>query len=59
MAADFVAEPLAHHFNLTVKTTNISSVWKSAFVLPLLKGGAPATLNKYRSISNLISSHLR
>lgn len=38
MAADFVAEPLADLFNLTVETNDISPVWKSAFAL---KGGDP------------------
>lgn len=50
---DFVAEPLADLFNLTVETNDISSVWKSAFVLSLHKGNDPATLDNYRPISNL------
>lgn len=53
MGADFVAEPRTDLFNLTVETNHISSVWKSAFVLHLHKGGDPATLNNYRPISNL------
>jgi len=31
----------------------IPRVWKSAFVLPLLKGGDPMVLNNYRLISKL------
>uniref|UniRef100_A0A3P9K1B3 Reverse transcriptase domain-containing protein n=1 Tax=Oryzias latipes TaxID=8090 RepID=A0A3P9K1B3_ORYLA len=53
LAADFVAEPLTILFNLTVETKEIPSIWKSAFVLPLLKGGDPAILANYRPISNL------
>ncbi len=53
LAADFVAEPLTHLFNLTVQTKEIPMIWKSAFVLPLLKGEDPSTLNNYRPISNL------
>lgn len=51
--ADFVAEPLTNLFNLTVEKNEIPSVWKSAFVLPLLKGVDPAILTNYRPISNL------
>lgn len=53
LAADFVAVPLAYIFNLTVENKEIPRIWKSAFVLPLLKGGDPAILNNYRPISNL------
>ena len=53
LAADFVAGPLAYLFNLTVENKEIPRIWKSAFVLPLLKGGDSAILNNYRPISNL------
>ena len=36
-----------------MEKNEIPSVWKSAFVLPLLKGGDPAILTNYRPISNL------
>lgn len=52
-AADFVAESLAYLFNLTVEKNEIPSGLKSAFVVPLLKGGDPAILTYYRPISNL------
>src|SRR4029434_9001611 len=48
LAADFVAGPLAYLFNLTVENKEIPRIWKSAFVLPLLKGGDSAILNSYR-----------
>lgn len=51
-AADFVAEPL-NLFNLSIQNNEIPSVWKSAFVTPLFKGGDPAVLTNYRLISNL------
>lgn len=53
LAADYLAEPLSILFNLSIKTKEIPSVWKSAFVLPLLKGGDPSVLTNYRPISNL------
>ncbi|KAL4006490.1 solute carrier family 24 (sodium/potassium/calcium exchanger), member 5 [Sarotherodon galilaeus] len=53
LAADFVAEPLTTLFNLTLDMNEIPSVWKSAFVIPLLQGGDPAVLTNYRPISNL------
>uniref|UniRef100_A0A8C5N2E5 Reverse transcriptase domain-containing protein n=1 Tax=Gouania willdenowi TaxID=441366 RepID=A0A8C5N2E5_GOUWI len=53
LAADFIAEPLSILFNLSIRNKDIPSVWKSAFVLPLLKGGDPAVLTNYRPISNL------
>lgn len=48
MAADFVAQPLTILFNLSIESKEIPSVWKSAFVVPLLKGGDPAVLTNYR-----------
>ena len=53
IAADFVAQPLTILFNLSIENKKIPSVWKSAFVTPLLKGGDPAALTNYRPISNL------
>ena len=53
LAADFIAEPLAYLFNLTLECNEIPKIWKSAFVLPLLKGGDRTLLNNYRPISNL------
>ena len=53
LAADFIAEPLTYLFNLTLECNEIPKIWKSAFVLPLLKGGDPTILNNYRPISKL------
>ena len=53
IAAEFIAEPLTHIFNLTLSTSTIPKVWKSAFVYPLFKGGDPTSLNNYRPISKL------
>ena len=39
IAADFIAPPLTSLFNLSLSTNTIPKVWKSAYVLPLLKGG--------------------
>ena len=53
LAADFIAEPLTSLFNLTLECNEIPKIWKSALVLPLLKGGDPTLLNNYRPISKL------
>ena len=53
LAADFIAEPLIYLFNLTLECNEIPKIWKSAFVLPLLKGGDPTLLNNYRPILKL------
>uniref|UniRef100_A0A3Q3BE22 Reverse transcriptase domain-containing protein n=1 Tax=Kryptolebias marmoratus TaxID=37003 RepID=A0A3Q3BE22_KRYMA len=53
LAAEFIAEPLAHIFNLSLISNKIPSVWKSAFVLPLFKSGEPSQVNNYRPISKL------
>ena len=53
LAADFIAEPLSVIFNLSLVKNEIPNVWKSAFVLPLLKGGDPSNVNNYRPISKL------
>lgn len=52
-AADFIAKPLMYIFNLSLDQNVMPSIWKSAHVFPLLKGGDPALLNNYRPISNL------
>lgn len=52
-AADFIAAPLTSLFNLTLSSNSIPKLWKSAYVLPLLKGGEPTALNNYRPISKL------
>jgi hypothetical protein len=53
LAADFIVEPFRYLFNLTLEFNEIPKIWKSAFVLPLLKGGDPTHLNNYRPISKL------
>ena len=53
VAANYIAEPLTHIFNLSLSTNTLPKVWKSAFVLPLLKGGDPSDVNNYRPISKL------
>uniref|UniRef100_A0A3B3BNA3 Reverse transcriptase domain-containing protein n=1 Tax=Oryzias melastigma TaxID=30732 RepID=A0A3B3BNA3_ORYME len=53
LAADYIAEPLSVIFNLSFSCRKIPKVWKSAYVLPLLKGGDPAEVNNYRPISKL------
>ena len=37
----------------SLSTNTLPKVWKSAFVLPLLKGGDPSDVNNYRPISKL------
>lgn len=50
LAAEFVAAPLCHIFNLSLLINEIPKVWKSAFVIPLLKE-EPSIFNNYRPIS--------
>ncbi len=52
-AVDFIVEPLTYVFNLSISSNKIPSIWKSVYVLPLLKGGDPTTINNYRPISKL------
>lgn len=52
LAADFIAPPLMYLFNLSLDTNEIPLVWKSAFVLPLLKGGDPNVLDNSRPTPN-------
>jgi hypothetical protein len=44
IAAGIITEPVAHVFNLSLLTNSIPSIWKSTYVLPLLKGGVPQML---------------
>ncbi len=53
LAADFIAPPLTYLFNLSLSTNEIPSIWKTAYVQPLFKGGDPTVLNNYRPISKL------
>ncbi len=53
MSADIIAEPIASIFYLSLSTNVIPPSWKSAMVMPLLKGGDPSDLNNYRPISKL------
>ena len=53
LAADFIAGPLAYLFNLTVENKEIPKIWKSAFVLPVLKRGWLFYFN-YRPISSYV-----
>uniref|UniRef100_A0A3Q3IMY9 Reverse transcriptase domain-containing protein n=1 Tax=Monopterus albus TaxID=43700 RepID=A0A3Q3IMY9_MONAL len=53
LAADYIAEPLSYVFNLSLSSNEIPVIWKSAFVLPLLKEGDPSEVNNYRPISKL------
>lgn len=53
LAAEIIAGPLCHIFNLTLSSNEIPLDWKSAPVIPLLKPGDPSNLNNYRPISKL------
>ena len=53
LAAPVIARPLAHIFNLCLFSGNMPVLWKSAFVVPLYKGGGQGDLNNYRPISKL------
>ena len=53
LASKIVAVPLCYIFNLSILINVIPQVWKSVFVIPLLKGGDPTILNNYRPISKL------
>ena len=44
LAVDFIAEPLIYLFNITLACNEIPRIWKSAFVLQLLKLGDPTLL---------------
>ncbi len=53
LAANIISQPLSYLFNLSLTTKEIPQIWKSAFVVPLLKGGVPTLLDNYRPISKL------
>lgn len=54
LAADFIAEPLAFLFNLAVENKEIPRIWKTSFILPLLKGSEPAFFFKITTSLHLI-----
>ena len=58
LTADILAPPLTCIFNLTLDVKEIPKLWKSAFVLPLLKGGDPSLLDNYRPISKVYQNRL-
>lgn len=53
LAARLIADPVSDIFNLSLNSGAIPNSWKSALVLPLLKGGDPTNLDNYRPISRL------
>ena len=53
LAAEIIAGPLSYIFNLSLEQNIVPDVWKSALVVPLLKGGDPTILDNYRPISKL------
>ena len=53
LAAPIIAAPLAHIFNLSISKGIFPTVWKTAFVTPLFKGGDREDINNYRPISKL------
>ncbi len=53
LVADFIVPPLTCLFNLSLSTNEIPSIWKTAYVRPLYKGGDPTVLNNYMPISKL------
>ena len=53
LSAHLIVEPIAYIFYLSLSSNDIPDVWKSAHVLPLLKGGDPFTLENYRPIFKL------
>ena len=52
-AAQLISGALTHFFNLTLTSGVIPKIWKSAYVLPLHKGGDTGDLDIYRPISKL------
>ncbi len=44
LAANIISQPLTY---LSLTTKEIPQIWKSAFVVPLLKGGDPTLLDNY------------
>ena len=53
LAGNCIAMPLTNIFYLCLNTNVIPPIWKSAFMVPLLKGGDPTILNNYRPIPKL------
>ncbi len=53
LAADFISPSLTYLFNLSLITNTIPRIWKSAFVVPLSKGGDLSLMDNYRPISKL------
>jgi hypothetical protein len=53
LAAELISSPLTYLFNLSLSTNIIPRIWKSAFVVPLPKGGDPSLMDNYRPISKL------
>ena len=53
LASPIISDFITHIFNLTLITDSIPSLWKTAHVSPLHKGGPTDDLNNYRPISKL------
>lgn len=53
LAAEIIAGPLSYIFNLSLEQNVVPDIWKSALVVPLLKGGDPTSLDNYRPISKI------
>ena len=49
--ADYIAEPVALLFNLTIKYGIIPEDWKWAYLSPIYKKGARSNAENYRPIS--------
>ena len=52
-SAPLITEQITYLFNLSLSTGVIPSIFKSAHVIPLYKGGESSDLNNYRPISKL------
>ncbi len=53
LGADFISPSLTYLFNLSLMTNTIPRIWKSAFVVPLSKGGDLSLMDNCRPISKL------
>lgn len=51
--ADFIATPLQHIVNLSLKTSTVPSAWKEAKIVPIYKTGDSSSVENYRPISVL------
>ena len=49
----FIAGPLAHIINLSIKTSTVPSIWKIAKITPVFKSGDSSQPENYRPISVL------